>query len=151
MTSRRFRPSVGEIIEVEPEYVSKSGNLKGNNPTSFGGDWVQIKKANLNGILPDEIRRALRGNEVPFRIREVDRSHPARIVEVANGTLTVEYIPEEELPVNDESESLFERRDRDEPVDGEWDGTPQSSTDQAKKRAETFNEGDQRGSKNDLL
>jgi len=152
MTSRRHYPSIGKIIEVKPESVSRSSRLKGKSPLSFGADQVLIKNKNLDGILSADVQNAIDGDETPFRIREVKEKHPAKIVDISSGHITVEFLSEEEIRANEDSESLFNPPEREESVDGEWEGTPQEVDDEkTKRRNETFNEGDRRGSKNDLL
>lgn len=152
MTSRRYYPNIGEIIEVKPKYVSRAANLKGENPLSFGGDQVLIKKRNLDGILSADIQNAIDGDETPFRIREVEEYHPAKIVDISNGQISVRFLSDEEIPEDEDSMSLFTPPEREEPIDKEWEGTPQKvDSEKTKRRNDTFSQGDRRGSKNDLL
>lgn len=150
MTSPWRKPSMGDIIETKPKYVSASSNLHGENPLSYGGETVIIKKRNLDEVFSGDLKEDL-NRKTGFRISDAP-THPAKVVAFTDGGFIVEFLPEDEVPDNEESESLFDSPERSEPVNGEWEGTPQeTSRDQAKKRKNTFNKGDERGSKNDLL
>lgn len=151
MTSKRYKPTVGDVIDVKPVRVSTGSKLIGHNYSNSGPDIVTVKKENLEEILSKEVRESL-SSSAPFQIREVSEPYPAEIIKVDNGSLTVKYLPQSERSPSENSESLFPHPDREESVDGEWNGTPQEIDDEkTKRRSEVFKEDDLRGSKNDLL
>lgn len=140
------QPKEGDILEVEPIYVTGDGGIQGESPIK---GQVVIRKENLHLALPNEIIESINEGRDKFRIRDVS-PHPAEIVAIYNGNYIVEYRSKSEVDAQEKATASIEGPDRDKPI--LWDGSSQNiDEDRTKNRTATFTEDDPRGSKNDLL
>jgi hypothetical protein len=147
---RKSAPPIGDIIEVAPRNVSGRGNITGTNPTDWGKDFVIIAKKNLNLVLTERSCDLIEDGHGPFRLENTDEPHPAEVIEEDGEILRVKYIPENEVPEDNEPSYELPTPEHEEPI--EWEGTQQEIDEsETSDRREVFKEEDRRGSKNDLL
>lgn len=129
-------------------WSGKAVILKAVSPIKWGEEFVRIKK------YPDILygKNLYEGDWIHQDL-ELEPVF-LRVVDISNGTVNTELIPEEDWPdfTKTEDDSLFTKLPAEKRKIPKWKGTPQKSgSSGSKNRTRLIRKGDVRGSKNNLI